>query len=463
MASGIILLPFYIYYLSTDTFGAFTILIAFSLLVQIVVTFSFDTSIFIHYHEYKKTPNDLSRFISSSFLFIVAAGLGVAIILLLIGDFVLSNVFEGKNITFYPYGLAAVGIGIFQSFFKVYNSLLQTRQQPELFFRSNLLAFSIIAILTIIGLKMEPDSLFGPMGARVVSAVVCGIWCFYRIIKEYGFKYDHQLIRAAFSFNFYSFIYQLQQWTLSYFDRILLSFFLSLSQVGVYGVLMSCMAFIEFILNGLYQSFSPKVVSLVIDKKDKVATPEVNRYYYGLTAVAMLLVSGMILVLPWAIETFISKPDYRLAIPFIPFAALIYLFRSMRIYFGIPFGILKHSRPLPVIYLAVAAVKISLLLLFVKQFGLYAAIVASLVAYVFEIFLLYLVGKSKYGYAFNRFKLLIAPVSLMTVIVMLELLFAKNFSTLLHVLYVGASLLLLVWAFRNEMKLFKTINLFPSK
>ena len=463
MASGIILLPFYIHYLSTDTFGAFTILIAFSLLIQIIVTFSFDTSIYIHYHEYKKTPGDLARFISSSFLLIVLIGIVVTIVLLLIGDFVLSHVFEGKNITFYPYGLAAVGIGIFQSFLKAYNSLLQTRQQPELFFRSNLLAFSIIAALTIIGLKMFPDSLLGPIGARLVSAVVCGIWCFYRIIKEYGFHYDHQLIRASFSFNFYSFLYQLQQWTLSYFDRILLSFFLSLSQVGVYGVLMSCMAFIEFILNGLYSSFSPKVVSLIIDNKQKTATPEVNRYYYGLTAVAMIMVSGMIFALPWAIDNFISKPDYRLAIKFIPFAALIYLFRSMRVYFGIPFGILKYNKPLPLIYVAVAAVKIVLLLVFVREYGLYAAIGASLIAYVFEIFLLYLVGKSKYGYTFNGFKLLIAPVALMLLIVTLEPLFSKNFSTLLHLLYASATILLLVWAFRNEMKLFKTIILFRSK
>jgi O-antigen/teichoic acid export membrane protein len=463
MASGIILLPFYIYYLSTDTFGAFTILIAFSLLIQIVVSFSFDTSVYIHFHEYKNSPREQSRFISSSFIFIVAIGLGVAILLLLIGDFVLANFFKGKNITFYPYGLAAVGIGIFQSFLKVYNSLLQTRQQPELFFRSNLFAFSIIAVLTIIGLKMYPNSLVGPMGARLVSAMACGTWCFYRIVREYGWHYDHQLVRATFSFNFYSFLYQLQQWTLTYFDRILLSFFLPLSQVGVYGAFMSCLAAIEFILNGLHSSFSPKVVALVIDKKEKIATPEVNRYYYGLTAVAMVVVAGTILVLPWAIEMFITKKDYRMAIPFIPFASLIYLFRSMRLYAGIPYGILKYNKPLPLIYLGVVAVKISLLILFVKDYGLYAAIGASLIAYLAEIVLLYLIGKSKYQYGFNSFKLLLAPISLMALILILEPLLAKNFPTVVHGSYVVASLLLLVWAFRNEMNLFKSIGIFASK
>jgi O-antigen/teichoic acid export membrane protein len=429
----------------------------------VVVTFSFDTSIFIHFHEYKNAPQDRSRFISSSFIFIIAIGLCTAGLLLLVGDLVLTNFFKGKNISFYPYGLAAVGIGIFQSFLKVYNSLLQTRQQPELFFRSNLLAFSIIAVFSIIGLKMFPNSLIGPIGARFTSAFVCGTWCFYRIIREYGFHYDHQLIRATFSFNFFSFLYQLQQWTLSYFDRILLSFFLPLSQVGIYGAFMSCLALIEFILNGLHSSFSPKVVALVLDKKEREATPEVNRYYYGLTAVAMIMVAGTILVLPWAIEMFITKKDYRMAIAFIPFASLIYLFRSMRLYAGIPYGILKYNKPLPLIYLGVVAVKISLLMMFVRQYGLYAAIGASLVAYLLEILLLYIVGRSKYKYKFNSFKLLLAPVALMILIVTLETFFAKDFSILVHLLYVGASFLLLVWAFRNEMKLFKTINLFPTK
>lgn len=459
MASAVILLPFYIHYLTTETFGAFSILLAFSMLVQIVVTFSFDSSIYVHFHEYKHDPRKLSRFISSSFLFIVLIGICVALVLLATGHYAVSLIFKAGEISFYPYGLMAVFTGIFQAFFKVYNSLLQTQQKPTLFFRSNLLSFSLIAAGTILGLHLAPNSLLGPMGARLASAAVCGAWAFFRMAREFGFHFDYPLLRATFAFNFYSFIYQLQQWFMSYFDRILLSFFLPLADVGVYGFLMSCLVAIEFILNGLYNSFSPKVVALVTDQKQKGTTIELNRYYNGLTAIGMILVAGVVLTFPWLIENLISKPDYQKAVPYIPYAALIYLFRPMRLYFGIPFGILKYTKPLPVIYTFVAGLKIIVLIVLTRPLGLYGVIIASLASYWLEIVILYYAGKDRFAFSFNAFKLLIAPVSLVVMIVIMEPLIGNRLPLTLHAFYLLACLLLLGFAYKNEARLIDPLKI----
>ena len=79
MASALILLPFYIQYLSTEVYGALQIYLAFSLLVQILVTFSFDTSVYIHYHEFKNDPKKLSVFISSAFVFMLLIGAVISV------------------------------------------------------------------------------------------------------------------------------------------------------------------------------------------------------------------------------------------------------------------------------------------------------------------------------------------------------------------------------------------------
>jgi O-antigen/teichoic acid export membrane protein len=53
-ASAIILLPFYLLFLSPANFGVLAIYTAFSVLIQILTTFSFDTSLYIYFHDFKE-------------------------------------------------------------------------------------------------------------------------------------------------------------------------------------------------------------------------------------------------------------------------------------------------------------------------------------------------------------------------------------------------------------------------
>jgi O-antigen/teichoic acid export membrane protein len=150
MASAVILLPFYVQDLSLALFGKLSIYLAFSLLIQIIVTYSFDSSIYIHFHEYKRLPQKLNEFVSSAFLLMILIGIGVGFILAITGELLFEHVIPQSNISFYPYGIASVVTGIFQAIFKVHSSLLQTRERPVLFFWLNLGLFFLIAFLTIL-------------------------------------------------------------------------------------------------------------------------------------------------------------------------------------------------------------------------------------------------------------------------------------------------------------------------
>jgi len=452
MASAIILLPFYIKYLSAGLYGALSIYLAFSLLIQILCTFSFDASIYVHFHEYKRDPTKLARFVSSAFNLMLLIGAGLSVVFLFAGHWIFGQVFTGHSMAFFPYGIISVATGAFNALFKVFSSLLQSRERPDLYLRSNVLSFSLIALFTVLGLQFYPDSLLGPLGARMLAAVVSGGWSLFRIYREYGWRFDLPLLRSSFSFNFYAFIYQLQQWSINSFDRILISFFIPLPEVGVYDFAMKCLFAIEFVISGLQNSFFPKIVSMVVDQTEKQATPEINRYYYALTAVLMLLVAGCVLSYPLIIDALVHKPDYLLAVPLIPFAASFYLFRGMRLYFNIPFGILKYTKPLPAIYLVVSVVRIGGVLLMVPFWGVYGAIVATFFSAGLEVLLVYGQGMKKFMFRFNKFKLIFAPVLLMLSIVGLELSLGRYEPLYAHVLQAIIAFVLIVWAFRKELK-----------
>lgn len=453
MASAIILLPLYIHHLSTEAYGALSVYMVFTLLVQIVVTFSFDTSVYIHFHELKGDQKKLSVFISSAFIFMILLGLTVTVLLGATGSLLFHLVLPDRNISFYPYGLSSVGAGVVQAIFKVHSSLLQSREKPETFFWSNVLSFSLIAIFIIIGLQLYPNSLAGPVIGRLVGATVPCLWALVRIFREFGFHYDFTWLRSSFSFNAYTFIYQIQQWIINQFDRILMLFFLALADVGVYDFAIKCLIPIELLMNSLHSSFYPKVVSAVMAQSDKGSSTEINRYYHGLTAIVMLLICGSILFLPWVIETFVSRSDYHEAIQYVPYLAVIYFFRTMRLFFSVPFGILKHAKPLPLIYLVVSALKIVLMLLLINQLTVFGVIIASLVSAFAEVILLKASLKNRFQFKFNLFKIVLAPLILLVLIIVLEPMIGLDYPYTAHLFYLVSCGGLLWWGYRNEIQL----------
>jgi O-antigen/teichoic acid export membrane protein len=453
MASALILLPFYIQYLSTEVYGALQIYLAFSLLVQILVTFSFDTSIYIHFHEFKNDPKKLATFVSSAFIFMVLIGIVSAVFFMITGDLIFRLVLPERNISFFPYGIASVGAGALQALLKVHSSLLQTREKPETFFWSNVLSFTMIASFTIVGLEFFPNSLMGPIVGRLLAAVVTGLWVGVRIFREFGVQYDFGWLKSSFGFNTYTYIYQLLQWTINYFDRVVMLLVLSLADVGIYVFATQCLIALELLMNGLHSSFYPKVVSTIMEQQEKESSPSINRYYHGLTAIIMLCACLGIFCLPWLIETFVHKKDYLETIPYLPYLATIYFFRTMRLFFTVPYGILKYTKPLPIVYVAVVAVKIVLMLLLMRSLNVYGVVIASLVSSFLEIVLLRFSIRDMFKFRFNFFKIVGAPLVLFLIIVMLEPIYGQSYPYLIHAAYLVSCAGLLWWAYRKEIQL----------
>src|SRR5690606_29714485 len=127
-------------------------------------------------------------------LFTLLSITGASIVKLLIGN-------TDINISFFPFGLMAIITGVCQSLFKVHNSLLQTSEKPSVFFWSNLLSFSFIALFTVAGLMLFSDPLIGPVGGRMLAGIASAIWVLGRIFSIYPLRYNFRILRNALDFN----------------------------------------------------------------------------------------------------------------------------------------------------------------------------------------------------------------------------------------------------------------------
>lgn len=463
MASAVILLPFYIHYLPAEVYGALAICLAFSALVQIIVAYSFDSSLYIHYHEFKNDHIKLSTFISSAFIFMLSLGLITGITLVATGQIVFSLIPDNR-LSFYPFGFVAVGVGIFQAIFKVHGNLLQTREKPEVFFWSNVSSFAVIAVTTIVGLKFFPGTLIGPLGGRLLAAFLSAIWALFRVFREFGFHFKSPWQNTSRSFNAYTFIYQVQQWIINYVDRFVILFFMpvaAIATVGVYEFAIKCLAPVELLLNGLNASMFPQVIKQIGKQEgNKSSTPEINRYFYGQISVIMLAICLSIIFLPWLVDWFIQKSDYAKALRYVPYLAVIFIFRAMRLYFVVPYNVLKKMDRLTVLNFFVSLVKIGLMITLIMQWELFGVIISSALAYGIEMVMLWYYLRKDYQMKFNTFKLMIGPLFLFFVIVLTEPFLSVDYPTLIHYGYGCICAMLLWFSYRNEIKLITPSKLF---
>jgi O-antigen/teichoic acid export membrane protein len=94
------------------------------------------------------------------------------------------------------------------------------------------------------------------------------------------------------------------------------------------------------------------------------------------------------------------------------------------------------------------------MVLLIPKYGVMGLIISTWIGYLVEIVLLYLGIRKKFEIEFNALKLIAAPLSLALAVVIFEPLFGNTFELLTHVGYVVIAGLILLWAYRNELKVF---------
>jgi len=284
--------------------------------------------------------------------------------------------------------------------------------------------------------------------------VLMATWVLIGIFREYGWHFKSPWQQTSARFNAYTFAYQVLQWVVNYFDRVVITVFMPLSAVGLYDFAQKCLAPVDLVLNGLNSTIAPKVIQRVNQQKEKKSTTvEINRYYYGLVSVVLLLLCLSIFFIPWLVNVFIPKSDYAEALRYIPFVAMVFIFRALRIYFVVPYTFLKKMDTITVINFFISGFKIGLMVYLVIRWGLYGVVASAVLAYSAELVALWFYLKHDYAIRFNAFKLLIAPLLMFLIILAGELLLADRYQFVVHLSYCVACAGLLWIAYRNELKL----------
>lgn len=426
LATSFVLLLFFANLLSTSHLGLLALYIVIALLVQILTNFALDTSIGVHYFEYKDQPDRLKLFISTvSGLLLVIGGIFI-LVMLLTGEILFTTFWPDDDLKFFPLGFLSVLTGISNSFFKTYTNLLINQERPERYFWMNILMFVLTIAFSLGLLFLFPDSLIGPIWGRFLASVLTAFLAFLFIRIEFGIRISTSFLPEIFSFCTPVFLFILFAWFLSSFDRFLIKELMQASDVAIFDFTVKCTVILEFIQNGLSAAITPKVFNLFRDQQERESTKEINRYFNGFTLVNIGIIPLLVIAIPAIIPLLVKNQDLYQGFAFVGLLCLGFVTRSLYTMYSLPIYYFKKTKNLPVIFAISAFIQVLLTIFGIRKFGLPGVVYAGLISKIIQVFLLYLFSRKVYSFKVNKAKQFFLPLLYFIVSVSAFFLFNKN-------------------------------------
>ncbi len=452
LISAFFLLLFYTNYLTTSLYGALVIYISFTGFIQILINLGLDTYIGVSYFDNRRDLSLLKSKIGTIAGYLLMWGLFVTAIFMLLGENLFSLIFKGKDIFFYPYGLMSVLTAFGNSYFKTYTNLLINQEKPMRFAIVNLANFVMTIAFSLTGLFMFPETLIGPMWGRLLSGAGIFIIAFISLGKESSLriKFGYEL-KQTLNFSLPLLVFFLFSWSISNIYPFIIKYFMTLKDVAILGLVIQFTLLVEFVLNGLGSSIAPKIFGLIKDQDLKGSTPELNKYFSGFNAFALLLIPASTFFIPLILPLLISK-DYEGSYIFLSILNIGFASRGLYNYFLTPIYLFKKTSVLPKMYLATAVFQIIISIFLIKYLGIWGAVAANLLTKIIQNFLLYLAARKFFTFSFSAVKFIWLPLLVTAVIVFSEYFVTHQNMNLVRFVQMGFTYILVYVFYKNEVK-----------
>lgn len=458
LISAFFLLLFYTNYLSTSLYGSLVIYVAFTGFVQVLINMGLDTYVSVIYFDSLRDINIFKPKIGAITGYLLLWGLIVTALFLTFGKNIFNLIFQGRDIFFYPYGLMSVITAFCNSYFKTYSNLLINQEKPQRFAAVNFANFVMTIAFSLAGLFLFPETLIGPMWGRLLSGIGIFLIAFFSFGKQSMVRIQTgDELKQAYKFAIPVVIFFLFSWSISNIYPFILKYFMTLQDVAILGLVLQFTLLVEFVLNGMGSSISPKTYAMIKEQGLTGSTPELNKYFSGFNAFALLIIPASTFFIPLILPLLISK-DYQASFIFLAVLNIGFVSRGLYNYFLTPIYLFKKTSVLPRMYFITAIIQILISIILIKHFGVWGAVFANLLTKIIQNFLLYLGARKFFDFRFNKMKFIWLPLIVTVVIIGSEYFITNHNLTIIRLLQMLFTHTLVYFFYRNEVSsLFKDL------
>jgi O-antigen/teichoic acid export membrane protein len=367
------LLPLYTRLLAPSDYGALDMLLTFGAFIHLTVALEISQGMARYYGE-SKDEQDRVGYGSTAFWFTLAA-YNVFLIAALVFADALSLWVMGKQ------GLENVfRIGLFNLWINGLFNILQNQFRWSLRSRfyaiSSLIAAVVSTLATFLLAYKFEQGLYGIVSALAVGALAGCCYALPHLRDSVKFRFDTARLKRMLRFSLPLVPSGIAVFAAYYIDRIMIRHFMTLADVGIYGIAFRIASITSLIMVGFQMSLTPLVMA---HHREKETPGHIATIFRIFVAFSLVLFLGLGL---FAKETLwlMATPDYYGAAPVVAFLAPAILLSNMYI-FAPGTTIANKTHYILYINLAGAALNILLNLFLIPQYGIFGACTATLINY----------------------------------------------------------------------------------
>lgn len=372
-----LLLPILTKYLTADEYGIVSYTNSVMMFVFVIAALSLNTFVLKNYYNVKDEKSK-KELIGSIFLFIF--GFNCVLVLLQLLFFPLIIDFFNINIPFKPY----FQLAILNNFFDVVSIiplvLYRVKEDAKGFLilslSRTLLQFLLVYILVV----LNNQGLLGSYYARLIVNIPFMAIYFYLIYKNSTFKINFKLIKEALYFTLPILPGSLAFLFVSLSDRVILERYISLNELGVFSVAITLASVLNIVIQALYKTFEPILFKEYFQENFQ----ETNLKLYKIYLLCIFI--GAFGSSIFSKEFFIiaTSGDFRAGYKLVPFFIVSVIISGINTYLNILMIANKKQKMVSLVSIVSAIVSVILNLILIPYYGIYGAIIASAVSFLFS-------------------------------------------------------------------------------
>ena len=371
-ASVFFLIPLYTQVLSPTEYGDWAILLSLISLAGILFPLQLGSSLTI---EYYKLDDDSQRdFVATLMVTVLLTSTLFFIIFdIFLKTWILSAFVNLKEIDY----KLALGICFFAALLVVPQTLLRLNQRSKLAVLISSGPYLLGLILGVFLLKYFNMGITGLLLGSLSSNCISSVLHILAVWKNLTWKYSIKMALASILVSSPIMLHMLSHWGLNLMDRLMLQYYVPLSQVGVYQLGYQLGTVFQVVVLALNASWTPYFMKNFYRDKQKNNI----RLFSTILVLLMLWVAlGLVLFLP-VMSRWVVEVSYYDALPIIPWVISGFLFVG---YYQFWVNILLYHRKTVTVSLITAAsaiVNFSLNAVLIPYYGYIAAAINTMVSY----------------------------------------------------------------------------------
>jgi len=249
------LLPLYTRYLTPTDYGILAVVSSINGFLSIFLMLALNGAMTRFYFDYRFEPEKLKVFWGTILTFILIVSMGAGGLLILFGQILFKPVIG--EIPFWPFVALGIGAVMFQPFFTIYLSLLQTREKAGKYAVFSLIQFMINISLTITLVVFVGWGAEGPLTATLTTAVLFFIASIYALRDDVVFGISKIYLKEALRYSLPLVPHSLASQISNATGKLFLNYLVNTGSAGLYNIGFMFGSIIGVVSDGINKAYVP--------------------------------------------------------------------------------------------------------------------------------------------------------------------------------------------------------------